>query len=86
MYVVVENGEPYLKVFRTYLEAVAAIKERHAVAAIKERHAVALEEDNRISKEFSCPVINTVDSPEAEGKTYLYIEKRIHIYVYSMSF
>lgn len=76
MYVVVENGEPYLKVFRTYLEA---------VAAIKERHAVALEEDNRISKEFSCPVINTVDSPEAEGKTYLYIEKRIHIYVYRLS-
>ena len=77
VYVVVENGEPYLKVFRTYSEA---------ISAVKERHAEALEEDLILSKEFSCPVINTVDSPEAEGKTYLYIEKGIHIYVYRLYF
>ncbi len=76
IYVVMENGEPYLKAFRTYAEA---------VAAIKERHAIALEEDMALSKEMSCPFINTVDSPEAEGKTYLYIEKGIHIYVYRLS-
>jgi len=73
--VVVENGEPYLKAFRTYLEA---------VTAIKERHAEALEEDSRLSNEFSCSLINTVDSPETEGNTYLYIEKGIHIYVYRL--
>jgi hypothetical protein len=77
IYLVVENGKPYLKAFRTYAEA---------VAAVKERHAEALEEDSRASKEFSWPVINTVDSPEGEGKTYLYIEKGIHIYVYRVSF
>jgi hypothetical protein len=76
VYVVVENGEPYLKVFRTYSEA---------ISAVKERHAEALEEDSRSSKEFSCPGINTVESLEVEGKTYLYIEKGIHIYVYRLS-
>jgi hypothetical protein len=76
IYVVVENGEPYLKVFRTYSEA---------IAAVKGRHAEALEEDLILSKEFCCSPINTVDSPEAEGKTYLYIEKGIHIYVYRLS-
>jgi hypothetical protein len=78
IYVVVENGDPYLKVFRTYSEA---------ISAVKEKHAVALEEDFFLSKELSCPVINTVDSQEKEdGKTYLYIEKGIHIYVYRLSF
>jgi len=46
-----------------------------AVAAVKENHADIL------AKENDC---NSVDEPEGENYTYLYIEKGIHIYIYRL--
>ncbi len=46
-----------------------------AVAAVKENHAEILAEENEC---------NSVDEPEGEIYTYLYIEKGIHIYIYRL--
>jgi len=46
-----------------------------AVAAVKEKHADLLAEGNEC---------NSVDEPEGENYTYLYIEKGIHIYIYRL--
>jgi len=46
-----------------------------AVAAVKDNHAEILAEENEC---------NSVDEPEGEIYTYLYIEKGIHIYIYRL--
>jgi len=46
-----------------------------AVTAVKENHAEELAEPNEC---------NSVDEPEGENYTYLYIEKGIHIYIYRL--
>ena len=75
VYVVIENGDPYQSVYKTYSQAFDAVKSRH-----KE----TLDEDLKYSEEFgeSC---HEVDVPECTtGPSYLYIEKGISIYIYRL--
>ena len=75
IYIVVENGDPYLVAYTTY---------DAAVAAVKIKHKETLDEDLKYSEEYgeSC---HEVDVPEAaSGETHLYIEKGISIYIYRL--
>ena len=73
VYIVIENGDPYPDAYKTYNDAVVAVKLKH-----KE----TLDEDLKYMEEYgeSC---HMVDVPEAEeGPSCLYIEKGICIYIY----
>jgi hypothetical protein len=75
VYVVVENGDPYLCAYKTYDQA---------VAAVKVKHKATLDEDLLYLQEFgeSC---HEVDVPESmTGESHLYIEKGISIYIYKL--
>ena len=69
VYVVIENGEPYENIYTTFNSAGAAVKEKHA---------------EQISNNY--PNCSEIDVPEDKltGKTYLYVEKGIHIYIYKL--
>ena len=69
LYVVVENGDPYPVVYKDYMSAVADVKKLHA----------------EYIREFEGEIdFSDLDVPEnvEAGKTYLYIEKGIHIYIH----
>ncbi len=69
IYVVIENGEPYPEVYRDYMSAVESVKKLH------EEYILEFKDELDFSD---------LDIPEnvEAGKTYLYIEKGIHIYIY----
>ena len=71
-YVVIEDGDPYEILFTSY---------EQAVATVKIRHREMLEADELREEGFSsvCEV-NVPENPS--GKTYLYVEKAIHIYIH----
>jgi hypothetical protein len=74
MYVVIENGEPYLNIYTTYAAATAAVKEKYQETI-----------DEQLVEAQGYPICSEIDLPEDEsGKTYLYVEKGIHIYVYRL--
>ena len=75
VYVVIENGEPYENVYTSFTSAVAAVKEKHAEEYM---------EQIRVSNDY--PICSEIDVPEdiLTGKTYLYVEKGIHIYIYKL--
>ena len=76
VYIVIENGDPYLVAYTTYAAAVAAVKLKH-----KE----AIEEELRWIEENNHPGCNDVDVPEsATGLSRLYIEKGIHIEIHRL--
>jgi len=77
VYVVIENGDTYPYVYRTYQEAVDAVKIKH-----KE----AIDEELRwIEENGGHPGCNEVDVPESEsGLSHLYIEKGIHIEIHKL--
>jgi hypothetical protein len=71
IYIVIENGDPYLEAYSTYNDAVIAVKLKH-----KE----ILEEDE---DEGGFDSVHVVDTPELNvGPTILYIEKGIHIEIH----
>jgi len=75
VYVVIENGDPYETVYTSFISAAAAVKEKYA------------EEINYQMKEGeSAQICSDIDVPEntVTGKTYWYIEKGIHIYIYKL--
>ena len=75
VYVVIENGEPYENVFTSYGSAAEAVKQKH------------LEEiADQIREADGYPICSEIDLPEdvITGKTYLYVEKGIHIYIYKL--
>jgi hypothetical protein len=76
-YVVVENGEPYPKAFKTY---------KQAVAAVKEKHATTIEDQIREMGDLASieSILADINVPEAPIKTNLYIEKGINIVIYCM--
>ena len=76
LYVVIENGEPYENVYTSYAFAAAAVKEKY-----DEEIANQIEESN------GYPICSEIDLPEdiLTGKTYFYLEKGIHIYIYKLS-
>ena len=76
VYVVIENGEPYENVYTSFTSAAAAVKEKYA-----EEIAEQIEDSN------DYPICSEIDVLEdmLTGKTYLYVEKGIHIYVYKLA-
>ena len=66
-YVVIENGDPYEILFTSYEQAVATVKIRH-------REEIEGDEDEGVCE------VNVAENPS--GKTYLYVEKGIHIYIH----
>lgn len=79
VYVVIENGDPYPEVYKTYNEAASAAK-------MKYKEMI----DNNINEMKGHPesiqsIIDNIEVPESkDGTTYLYIEKDIHIYIYKL--
>lgn len=75
VYVVVENGEPYKVAYASFDSAAAAVKERHR----EELEAQLLEAGGG-------PICTELDVPENKVtcKTYLYVEKEIHIYIHKL--
>lgn len=79
VYVVIENGDPYPEVYKTYNEAAS-------VAKMKYKEMI----DNNINEMKGHPesiqsIIDNIEVPESkDGTTYLYIEKDIHIYIYKL--
>jgi hypothetical protein len=76
VYVVIENGDPYEKVYTSFPSAAAAVKEKHA-----ETVAEQIRDSN------GDPICSEIDVPEdvLTGKTYLYVEKGIQIYIYKLA-
>jgi len=75
VYVVIENGEPYKNVYTSFASAAAAVKEKYAEEIAEQ----TVESDGY-------PICSDIDVPEdiLTGKTYLYVEKGIHIYIYKL--
>ncbi len=76
VYVIIENGDPYPIAYGTFESAVAVVKARH-----KETIDEQLKEANG---EYD--ICSDLNAPEDKvtGKTYLYVEKGIHIYIYKL--
>jgi len=73
VYVVIENGELYTILYKTYESA------REAVIT---KYAVELSDERREVEEMDCGMVSDVDIDENEtGTTQLYIEKGIHIII-----
>jgi len=76
VYIIVENGEPYLKAYTSY---------KAAVQAVKVKHKEYLEDWIRgMDLEMIEEVLSNLNVPEGEKESYLYIEKGIHIYIHKI--
>lgn len=75
VYVVIENGIPYETVYTSFASAAATVKEKHAETIAEQ-----------IKEAGGYPICSEIDIPEdiVTGKTYLYVEKGIHIYIYKL--
>lgn len=75
VYIVVENGNPYPIAYKSFECASAVVKEKY-----KERI-----EEERIEL-GGYGMCSEIDVPEnvLTNKTYLYIEKEIHIYIHKL--
>lgn len=75
VYVVIENGEPYKNLYTSFASAAAAVKEKYAEEIAEQT-----------GESDGYPICSDVDVPEdiLTGKTYLYVEKGIHIYIYKL--
>ena len=72
VYIIIENGDPYPIAYTSFSSAIAVVKEKY-----KEIVEEIKDDDGSICSEIDVPESNT-------GKTYLYIEKGIHIYIYKL--
>jgi hypothetical protein len=79
IYIIIENGEPYLKTFKNYKSAVLAIKEKH-----KEYLQEQIKEIYDLDSIES--ILADVNMPEntETNITNLYIEKEIYIKIYKL--
>jgi hypothetical protein len=79
IYIIIENGEPYLKTFKNY---------KSAIQAIKEKHKEYLEEQiKEVYDLYSIEtILDNINVPEniESGISYLYIEKGIHIHIHKV--
>jgi hypothetical protein len=75
VYVVVENGKPYKVAYASFASAAAAVKEKHKY-----------EVEAQMLELGGGPICSDIDVPEDKvtGKTYMYVEKEIHIYIYKL--
>ena len=76
VYIIIENGESYPNAYTTYMGAVSAVKGKHK-EYLKEQ-INSLESVADIES-----ILSDINVPEnvESGKTYLYIEKGIHILI-----
>jgi hypothetical protein len=79
VYVIIENGEPYLQAYRTYKAAVAAVKEKHKEYI--EHYIKELADLHDIEH-----MLADINVPEAQCMTRLYIEKGINIQIHKLPF
>ena len=76
VYIVIENGEPYLMAFKSFASAAAAVDAKYR-ETIEEQKKEADGE----------PICSDIDVPEhVSGITHLYIEKGINIIIYKLEF
>jgi len=75
VFIVVENGDPYPIAYSSFASAAAAVKETHAK-----------DMEEQTMEAYGIVVSPKTDIPEntQTGKTYIYIEKEIHIYIYKL--
>jgi hypothetical protein len=75
IYVIIENGEPYNVVYQTFESAVAVVKAKHKETI-----------DEQLKEANGYDICSELDTPEDKvtGKTYLYVEKGVHIYIYKL--
>jgi len=75
VYVIVENGDPYPVAYGTFESAVAVVKANHKETI-----------DEQLKESDGYPICSDLNTPEDKvtGKTYLYVEKGIHIYIYKL--
>ena len=75
VYVIIENGKPYPIAYKSFECASAVVKEKYKQYL----------EDERIEM-GGYGMCSEVDVPEniLTNKTYLYIEKEIHIYIHKL--
>jgi hypothetical protein len=74
IYIVVENGEPYPSAYKTYELAIADVVNKWDE-----------EVQRQLDEMGGYPICSEILMKEdPSGKTYSYIEKGIHIYVYKL--
>jgi hypothetical protein len=75
VYIIIENGDPYENVYLSFDSAVDKVKEKYQDTI-----------DEQIKEAEGEPICSEIDTPEdlVSGKTYLYVEKGIHIYIYRL--
>jgi len=76
-YIVIENGDPYPTAYKSYAVAVKAVKDKHCEYLLDQIKELGSLEDI----ESTLADVNVPENTET-NKTYLYIEKGIHIYIY----
>lgn len=79
IYIVIENGDPYLTAYDTYAAAVAIVKQKHHEQIEAQIHEVI----DLHSIECILSDINVPENKET-GHTTLYVEKGIHIHIYKI--
>ena len=73
VYIVVENGEPYLAAFKSFASAAAAVDAKYRDIVEEQK------------KESGGPICSDIDVPEhVSGITRLYVEKGITIIIYKV--
>ena len=73
VYIIIENGEPYTMVYKTFESAVAVVKAKHKETI-----------DEQLKEAEGYPICSDLDVPEKVGKTELYVEKGINIIIYKL--
>ena len=76
LYVIIENGDPYPVAYGSFESAVAVVKAKHKETIDEQLKEAAGGYD-------ICSDLN-VPEDKVTGKTYLYVEKGIHIYIYKL--
>jgi hypothetical protein len=75
VFLIIENGEPYKNVYTSFASAIVAVKEKYAeeiAEQIRDSHGYPICSDIEVQEDI------------LTGKTYLYVEKGIHIYIYKL--
>ena len=78
-YVIMENGDVYPVGYPTYAAAIKAVKTKHCEYLFDQIKEMGSLEDI----ESTLADVNVPENRET-NKTYLYIEKGIHIYIYKI--
>lgn len=76
-YIIIENGESYPTAYKSYAAAVKAVKDKHGEYLCEQIKQMGDLQDI----ESILADVNVPENTET-NKTYLYIEKGIHIYIH----